>query len=504
MKKHPLVSCFLLLSTALASGLSAQSAAEVRFESALASNNLFRASFLQSLNLYNDGVAGYAEATLVEGDDFIGYRYEFPGAIPYGFAYAIEALSTVPPGETVNLLGTPLAFDIEGEIESAPPTTFTQVDMSAALADGSIFGHIAFGAGRFLVYTSPPFGTTRDFVEIWSSEDGHNWTSYQIPGYVRPGDLGFHGDRFMLTCSLPNNAPKILYSTDGVTWAETNMPEFNPSGITAYGDGTWVAVSGNNRLYSTDGVNWQIGNPANLININAVAWTDGLFVALGGVGGLQSSPDGITWTATTTDAIPGWITDGAFAAAANGVFFNYFPHNGLPDFGISSLAVDTANDNFFAFTSGLTLAGPAPDALQVIPMDPQPNMFTNQLYAAYGNGRYVTSGASGLYVAEAPADGFGPGSSSGNGSPWASISAANGFRDSSGAGLPGIGWIDDAGWPWVFTFGLADGEWLYFIPGGSLTQGYFAFRLSTADYMWVNPSWGWFYDYASGEWGSFE
>jgi hypothetical protein len=91
--------------------------------------------------------------------------------------------------------------------------------------------------------------------------------------------------------------PKIMTSTDGVTWVSRGAPgsTFGLSdGI--YGNGTFVTVGGSGAvLSSSDGSSWGARYPVSL-GLNSVAFAQGLFVVVGESGMITSSQDGFNWT----------------------------------------------------------------------------------------------------------------------------------------------------------------------------------------------------------------
>ena len=96
-----------------------------------------------------------------------------------------------------------------------------------------------------------------------------------------------------------------VYSTDGITWKQSNAI---PGGTKTwqcitYGNGKFVAISGGSGLsdvaaYSTDGINWSLSNPLPAsLNWTGVAYGNGKFVAIAsGTNVAAFSSDGVTWS----------------------------------------------------------------------------------------------------------------------------------------------------------------------------------------------------------------
>jgi hypothetical protein len=117
-------------------------------------------------------------------------------------------------------------------------------------------------------------------------------------------------------------------STDGYNWTTENgnSSSFSPVSI-AYGNGLFVSVSyvsGFGVETSPDGITWTTRTSAADNSWNSVTYGNGLFVAVGTVGTgnrVMTSPDGITWTIRTSAADNSWRSvtngNGLFVAVAN-------------------------------------------------------------------------------------------------------------------------------------------------------------------------------------------
>lgn len=107
-----------------------------------------------------------------------------------------------------------------------------------------------------------------------------------------------------------NNPGVILTSPDGVTWTSVNigLTGFISCEDIAYDGMTWVVVGLNIGtglpfiMTSTDLTTWTSRTPTGITAIiTTVIYGNGLFVAGAGGGQLSTSPDGITWTARTSN-----------------------------------------------------------------------------------------------------------------------------------------------------------------------------------------------------------
>ena len=107
-----------------------------------------------------------------------------------------------------------------------------------------------------------------------------------------------------------------------IAWTAQSAAEANWWNAVAYGNGTFVAVSGdgtNRVMTSTDGITWTAHAAAAASNWARVTYGNGTFVAIIGSGDtrvMTSTDNGVTWTARTDAEANGW----ASIAYGNGTF----------------------------------------------------------------------------------------------------------------------------------------------------------------------------------------
>ena len=117
--------------------------------------------------------------------------------------------------------------------------------------------------------------------------------------------------------ALTNKGDQILYSTDGISWSVSTLPNTDSNTIwnsVCYGDGKFVAIGYDSTrrivTYSTDGIDWKPPKP---LPGNNTAWIsicygNGKFVAVGiadpSYAAASYSTDGINWTLGT--GLVGW------------------------------------------------------------------------------------------------------------------------------------------------------------------------------------------------------
>ena len=116
---------------------------------------------------------------------------------------------------------------------------------------------------------------------IYSSTDGISWTqqyftndnSYDLTGLT-------YGNNTFVAVGVYN---AVLTSSNGKTWSKTTGTAL---GDIAFGNGTFVGVSGNNLLTSPDGINWAVRAsypPIQYVGtrFTRIAFGNGIFAAIG-------------------------------------------------------------------------------------------------------------------------------------------------------------------------------------------------------------------------------
>ncbi|MBA4019658.1 MAG: hypothetical protein C0483_21035 [Pirellula sp.] len=120
-------------------------------------------------------------------------------------------------------------------------------------------GTIVFGAGKFLMLTSP------GDADLISSADGLQWESVVVDADVKLGWLVWTGEAFLV-----GSGQGVYRSTDGVAWAKT---EFAPSrGSVKWSDGIrFIASSWPGKMaFSADGKSWTDSPSLSANGINRV------------------------------------------------------------------------------------------------------------------------------------------------------------------------------------------------------------------------------------------
>ena len=142
-------------------------------------------------------------------------------------------------------------------------------------------------------------------------------------------DVTFFDGLFMAVSNIESSSSCIMYSSDGINWAEGNVP---PGIIKMFGTSyapdkkIWVgSARGNNTptynaVYSYDGKNWESAEWRQDVNYPFVAYSEqlGIFNAIASSSGyhnqIQTSTDGINWFSSS----PGYKGQTNFSAVVVG------------------------------------------------------------------------------------------------------------------------------------------------------------------------------------------
>lgn len=133
---------------------------------------------------------------------------------------------------------------------------------------------------------------------ILTSTNGTTWTA-QTTGFATSiRSISSLGGKLMVT---GNGGMIRVWNPSNSTW------ELKGGGLVfgvlydvAYGNGTYVAVGGNNAglshvLTSPDGNTWTVRNPGTGETFRSIVFHDGVFTAVGSNGAISRSTDGINW-----------------------------------------------------------------------------------------------------------------------------------------------------------------------------------------------------------------
>lgn len=181
---------------------------------------------------------------------------------------------------------------------------------------------------------------------------------------------------WIASSSIEDTVGGIWYSSDGITWARSNVANLYFSPI-IYADGIWVASGAlgtetdSGLVYSTDGMTWERSNVTSG-QFPAITHADGIWVAGGSSegSGIYYSSDGMEWTQSNITTFLGPSQSMAFLntrpqliAYANGIWV-------------------AVGDTIYYSTDGMTW-----EETNIV--DDSHVLFNN---ITYGNGVWVASG----------------------------------------------------------------------------------------------------------------
>lgn len=154
---------------------------------------------------------------------------------------------------------------------------------------------VCYGGGKFVAVADTTSITENRRVAY--SSDGVIWISATVPSLMPWNDVCYGNGKFVAVATHVSGTG--MYSTDGITWTATTMPEGSWPSV-CYGDGKFVAMSISSEkkaAYSTDGISWTSTEIPASIWWYSVCYGDGMFIAVGSNLSLYSS-DGIVWSSS--------------------------------------------------------------------------------------------------------------------------------------------------------------------------------------------------------------
>jgi hypothetical protein len=153
--------------------------------------------------------------------------------------------------------------------------------------------------------SSSPYTTSTGAVA--RSADGLTWTMGTLPA----GSTPIHGLIAGTRLVGLGETGHLYFSTDGLTWS-TLTTIAGPGTLNAgtFGGGYYLAVGDNGYIaLSADSIAWQSGQVVKIggtgVNLHGVAWTGTQFVAVGDSGAISTSTNGMAWSGLQTSALTG-------------------------------------------------------------------------------------------------------------------------------------------------------------------------------------------------------
>ncbi|MDR2304288.1 MAG: hypothetical protein LBE10_06845 [Treponema sp.] len=199
--------------------------------------------------------------------------------------YTVQSLSWIPePGEAFEGNKDYIAnIVLKAAVEHTFAGSITPTVNAGTAAAGTITGSEAENTLSFSVSFAK---TGESFGRFWKTSNVTTGTFYSVR---------FGGGTWV---ALPEDGG-IKYSTDGVTWNNTNVITNEYFAVYYDGSGKWVAVGNESAsyiLYSTDGITWHESGTSG--RFRSVYYANGVWVAGAygsGTKGIKYSSDGETW-----------------------------------------------------------------------------------------------------------------------------------------------------------------------------------------------------------------
>lgn len=154
---------------------------------------------------------------------------------------------------------------------------------------------MGFGSGLFVGLTTNTYAIT--------SPDGITWTQRTLPSVKNWISVAYGNGTFVAVSGAGSFSTSAAYSSDGTTWTASTC-ELGKWQSVAFGNGvfTAVATSTSTAQTSTNGITWTARTMALSSTWGNIVYGNGVFVAQddgsAGTTNFNTSPDGVTWTAS--------------------------------------------------------------------------------------------------------------------------------------------------------------------------------------------------------------
>ena len=148
-------------------------------------------------------------------------------------------------------------------------------------------------------------------VSLHYSTDGKTWQQVQgATDSIEAKFIKYVGDKWVANGPYSNT---LMSSLDGITWTRTSIsPAIGTVRDINYDAGIWVLATESGLYYSTDGTSWAASNMTG--KYTSIVYTNGLWVAAGSAVYICYSTNGKTWTNTDM-----WMNNDAKLIAAESV-----------------------------------------------------------------------------------------------------------------------------------------------------------------------------------------
>lgn len=224
--------------------------------------------------------------------------------------------TTTPVG---NLLGVDFAdsryvavSDQGAALASADGAAWTAVPLFTSNVSTDHFKSYAIGHMNTTMVavgsiSATPYTTSSGAVAY--STNGTTWTMGALPAGATPIHGVIAGSRFVGL----GEGGHLYSSSDGHSWsALTTVTGVGTLNSGVYGNGRYVAVGDKGYIAaSSDSIAWLAGQVVvvggNPVNLHGVTWTGTMYVAVGDNGLITTSKDGSAWSAPRTSPVTGTL-----------------------------------------------------------------------------------------------------------------------------------------------------------------------------------------------------
>lgn len=173
---------------------------------------------------------------------------------------------------------------------------------------------------------------------VWTSTDGKRWRYIMVPADGGLSTVTCSSTTTVVANTTPvtdNSVESVWTTTDGATWTRRSIASSSKTITSLYWSTGlslfFLGCSDGTINTSPDGITWTARTSNIASQINHFASSGSLVVAVGNAGVISSSPDGVTWTARTTQT----------ANALSGVAYLSGATNPWVAQGVSSLMTST-------------------------------------------------------------------------------------------------------------------------------------------------------------------
>ena len=191
---------------------------------------------------------------------------------------------------------------------------------------------VTSGSGTFTITFTNPVAlsgsvfrvTLQSAAHVESASLGVNWVLGTVAAQNTWQGITYGNGIFVAVSG--NGGNRVMTSEDGFNWTARNSDTSNALRSITYGNGLFVAVAytgaSGRVLTSSDGITWTSRNAAANNTWYSITFGNGLFVAVASDGDnrVMTSPEGITWTSRSAAAVMEWygVTygNGLFVAVA--------------------------------------------------------------------------------------------------------------------------------------------------------------------------------------------